>query len=301
MSRVATIPLQRTISDAIQRAQGQLAVTQVRLSTGKKAANFADLGTESIRNLSAHSMLARQTAHTAVAKNVGTTLSLYQANIEGIQTSAQDLKQAIVSAIGTGETAGLQEQIQTSFDQYRSSLNASEGGLPLFGGSQTGSSFLPRTLADAAATDPANAFADDTVRATARVAEGHDMTYGIGATAIGRDLYAAFRTLAQAGTIGENPSAAQIDALKQAVAQLNTGLGSVGAANADNGRRQASLDTLTARGEQRSILLSSVIESNEDADLGQVAIDLAQQKTVLQASYSVFAQLSSLSLVNYLK
>ena len=48
-------------------------------------------------------------------------------------------------------------------------------------------------------------------------------------------------------------------------------------------------------------MLSSVIEGNEDADLGQVAIDLAQQKTVLEASYSVFGQLSRLSLVSYLR
>ena len=299
-SRVATIPLQRTMASAIQRAQGELAITQTRLSTGKKAANFSDLGTEALRNLSAHSMLARQQAHTAVAKGVGTTLALYQSNIEAIQTAAEDMKQTIVTAIGTGETAGVQEQIQTSFDQFRTSLNASESGLPLFGGSQTGSPFLPQTLADAGTTDPAHAFGDDDVRTTARVAEGIDINYGIGATAIGGALYTAFRTLSQAGSIGENPSSTQLDALKQAVAQIDTGLASVRTANAENGRRQSQVDTLAARGEQRSILLSGVIEGNEDADLGQVAIDLAQQKTVLQASYSVFAQLSSLSLASYL-
>ena len=49
------------------------------------------------------------------------------------------------------------------------------------------------------------------------------------------------------------------------------------------------------------LLLEGVIETNEDADLGQVALDLAQQKTMLQASYSVFSQLSDLSLVSYIR
>jgi flagellar hook-associated protein 3 FlgL len=55
------------------------------------------------------------------------------------------------------------------------------------------------------------------------------------------------------------------------------------------------------RAGDRSTLLQGIIQDNEDADLGQVAIDLAQQKTMLQASYSVFAQLSGLSLSSYLR
>jgi flagellar hook-associated protein 3 FlgL len=139
------------------------------------------------------------------------------------------------------------------------------------------------------------------VRSTARVADGIDVAYGITASSVGKDLYVAFQTLAQAGTIGETPTAAQLTALQTAIGQLETGLGSVRAVNADNGRKQMQVETLATRGEQRSLLLEGVIESNEDADLGQLAIDLAQQKTMLQASYSVFAQLSDLSLVSYLR
>jgi flagellar hook-associated protein 3 FlgL len=301
MTRVATIPLQRIMSGAISRSQEKLAVTQARLSTGKKAANFADLGTEAVRNLSAHSMLARQEAQAAVSKRVGTTLTLYQANLEGIETATSDMRKQLMNAVGTGDSAGLQEAIQTAFDQFRTALNASEGGTPLFGGGQVGSApFTVNTLADAVTTDPADAFHNDNVRATARVADGVDVTYGLGANEIGTGLYNAFRTLAGAGDIGTKPTAAQLQAMKDAVAQLDTGLGEVRAANADNGRRQNQVDTLADRGEARALVLKNVIQDNEDADLGQVAIDLAAQKTVLQASYSVFAQLSGLSLTDYI-
>jgi flagellar hook-associated protein 3 FlgL len=302
MTRVATIPLQRTMSSAIQRSQEALAITQQRLSTGKKAADFADLGTETVRNLSAHSLLARQDAQSTVSKRVGTTLSIYQGHLEGIEKAAGDLKNDILNAIGTGDAAGLQEAIETAFSQYRTSLNSSEGGAPLFAGSQTdGTPFTPDTLADVATTSAADAFKDDGVRSRARVADGVDVTYGITATAAGKDMYAAFQTLAQAGTIGAKLTPAQLDALKQSIGQLGTGIDSLRAVNADNGRKQNQVETLTARGEQRGLLLEAVIETNEDADLGQVALDLAQQKTMLQASYSVFSQLSDLSLVNYIR
>ncbi|MHA6720067.1 flagellin [Sphingomonas sp. RS6] len=301
MSRVATIPLQRTMASAIQTAQEKLAVTQKRLSTGKKASDFASLGTETVRNLSAHTLLSQQQSQSTVAKRVGTTMSLYQGHIEGIQTAVEDMREQILTAVGTGQSAGLQEAISSAFQQMRASLNASEGGTPLFAGSQTGSSpFTVATLADAATVPADQAFQDDDVLSTARVADGVDVTYGINASSIGKGLYEAFRTLAQAGDITDKPTDAQLTALQEAISKIDTGLGSLRAVNADNGRKQNQVEDLTSRGEQRALLLQQVIEDNEDADLGQVAVDLAQQKTVLEASYSVFSQLSSLSLVKYL-
>lgn len=302
MARVATIPLQRTMSDAISRAQEKLAISQTQLNTTKKAPDFASLGTETVRNLSAHSLLARQDAQSTVSKRVSTTMSLYQSQIEGVQDSIEDLKQQIMTTIGTGDSSGLQEAIEAAFGQFRVALNSSEGGVPLFGGSQTdGVPFTPTTLADAATVTADDAFKDDDVLASARVADGVDVTYGISASTLGKNLYEAFRTLAQAGAIGADPTPDQMDALKLVVDQFDTGLGDVRAVNAENGRKQNQVDSLTERGDARSLLLSGVIESNEDADLGQVAIDISQQTAVLQASYSVFAQLAGLSLATYLK
>lgn len=301
MNRVATIPLQRTMSDAIQRTQQKLAVTQTQLSTGKKAQDYAALGTETVRNLSAHSLVATQEAHAKVANRLGTTLAIYDANIGSIDTVAATLRIDMMTAIGTGKAAGLQQAIEAAFDQFRSALNASEGGLPLFGGAQTEQPFTPRTLADTVGLDPAQAFANDDVRASARVGDNLDVQFGITASELGTDMLAAFRTLAEAGDFGETPTAAQLETLRIALGQVDTALSGVRAVNAGNGRRQAQVETLGLRADERTLILQDIISRNEDADLGQVAIDLAQQKAMLQASYSVFSQLSELSLVNFLR
>ena len=302
MSRVATVPLQLTLSNAIQRAQGALAKSQTELATQKKASDFSALGTETVRNLSAHTMLAQQSAQTAVSKGLGTTLSLYASNISNIESSASDLRQQILTAVGTGQAGGLQDAIDSAFQQFRNSLNGSEGGVPLFGGSQTsGNPFQPQNLTDVASMSASQAFTNDGVVASARVADGVDVTYGVTASGVGTDLYSAFQTLAAAGPIGNVATPAQLTALNQAMGQLDTGLSTVRAVDAENGRKQAQVDTLAERGDQRSLLLQGVISDNEDADLGQVAADLSQQQTVLQASYSVFSKLSGLSLVNYLR
>lgn len=302
MSRVATIPLQRTMSAAIQHAQQLLAATQQQLATGKKAADYASLGTEAVRNLSTHSLMAQQDAYVAVATRVGTTLSLNDANMSSIDTAASTLKQDLLTAIGTGRAAGLNDGIAAAFGQFRASLNATDGGGSLFGGSQTDAApFLPETLADTIAMPATAAFANDAIKATVRAADGTDIAYGVTASDIGSGLYTAFQTLAGIGTIGDPPTAAQLATLATAAGQIDTGLAGLRTVNAENGRKQAQTETLAVRASDRSTLLQGIIQDNEDADLGQIAIDLAQQKTVLQASYSVFAQLSSLSLVSYLR
>lgn len=302
MIRVATIPLQRTLSGAIQQAQQKLAATQLQLTSGKKANDLAALGTEAGRTLSARTLRSTQEAQSSSAKALGTTLSLYDANITTIDDASATLRQKIMTAIGTGQTQGLQGSIAGAFDQFRAALNAGDGSGPLFAGAQTDATpFKPQTLADTVGATPATAFANDGVRATARLSDGVDVTYGVGANELGAGMLAAFRTLAEAGTIGETPTATQLDALKTAMGQIDAALPAIRTLNAENGRKQAEAESLGTRADDRANLLSELISTNEDADYGQIASDLSQQQTVLRASYSVFTQLSSLSLTQYLK
>ncbi|WP_033921457.1 flagellin [Sphingomonas sp. 37zxx] len=302
MSRVATIPLQRSMNIAIQRSQQLLAETQQKLATGKKAPDYASLGTEAVRNLSARSLLAQQDAYKTASAQVSTALSLNDANMGTMETTVNTLKQDLLTAIGTREGAGVTEAIATAFNQFRNALNASSGGVSLFGGAQTdGPPFLPNTLADTIGTPASAAFVNDNVTASVRLSDGVDVEYGVTANAIGTKLYTAFQTLAELGPIIGAPTDAQVALMAKAAGEIDTGLVDLRSVNAENGRKQAQVETLGTRAADRSLLMKSIIERNEDADLGEVAIDLAQQKTILQASYSVFAQLADLSLGNYLR
>jgi len=252
MSRVATIPLQRTMSAAIQTSQQLLAKTQAQLSTGKKATDYASLGTEAVRNLSSRSLLARQEAYADVSARIGTTLALNDANMGSIDASAMQLKQDILTAIGTGGSAGLNESIKTSFDQFRAALNATDGGTSIFGGSRTdGPAFLPDTLAATIGTPATAAFANDDIKASARLSDNVDVEYGVTASDIGSKLYTAFQTLAAAGTIGDPPTPAQRASLSQAAGEIDAGLSSLRAVNAENGRKQAQSETLATRAAAR--------------------------------------------------
>ena len=98
--RVATIPLQQTSALSIQRAQQKLAVTQEQLSTGKKAPDLAALGSEAVRTLSAHTLLAKQEAHAETATRLTTTLTLYETSITAIENGSMDLGTRLATAVG---------------------------------------------------------------------------------------------------------------------------------------------------------------------------------------------------------
>lgn len=300
--RIATVPFQRTLAGSIQQAQQRLADTQIALNSGKKAKDLAGLGSQAVATLSARSLLRQQEAQGMAARNLGTTLTLYDTNITSIDDGGIDLRQQLLTVLGSGEAASLQGAIEAAFSQFRSALNATDGSGALFAGSQTdGAPFKPVTLADTAGATAATAFANDTVRASARVGDGIDVTYGITASDIGSGMLGVFRTLAEAGPIGATLTDTQRTALTTAISQLDAALPQVRNVNAANGLRQKQIETLQARADERTDVLSAYIAANEDIDYGKLATDLAQQKTMLQASFSVFSQVSELSLVNYLR
>ncbi len=299
--RVATIPFQQTMRSALQKSQQDLVTTQQRLATGKQVNDIAGLGTDAVRTLSTRSLLAAQEAQGDTARQIGTTLALYDASISQVDTAATDLRASLVTAIGTSKSPGLQQVAEAAFAQYRSALNSTSEGKAMFGGAQVDAPpFRLGTLADTVGATAATAFGNDDVRSVARVGDGIDLTYGLTASDIGSDMLAVFRTLAEAGPIGDTPTAAQLAAMKAAVDQLDVATPQVRAVGSANGARQAQVETLATRADDRKVLLSSIIAKNEGVDYGQLSIDLETQKQLLDVSSSVFVQITRMSLANYL-
>lgn len=302
MLRIATLPFQQTLADGIQRAQAKLVTSQEQLTSGKKATSYSGLGGSTLNVLSAHSMLSRNEAYAAAGKRLETTLSFYETNLTALDNEMSGLRQNLLNAAGLEDGSGLDAAIEGAFAQFRTVLNTSVSGEYIFAGSQSQNApFHVDTLADAATTTDVDAFSSDTVRHSVRLSDEQVIGYGIDAATIGADFLEAFRTLQAAGPFSGKLTAAQKTALADAAGQLDAGLGTVRAKNAQNGREFARLDSLMGQNAQRGLMLEGVIAKNEDADLATVAMNISQQKAVLEASYSVFAQISGLSLSQYLR
>ncbi|MBB5685252.1 flagellin [Sphingobium boeckii] len=302
MNRVATGPVQYSMKTAMQTAQQRLANSLHQLETQKKATDYAGIGIDTSRLLSARSVLARQEAHKTVASHVSTTLEYYDTGLNAIDTQTEDLRKALLEVIGTGNGPGLQADIESNFDSLRATLNTVSAGNAIFAGSQTNTKpFIPQQLSDMVGLASADAFANDQILRSAQMADGVNVEFGIVASDVAGNLVKAYRTLAEAGPFGDKPTAVQLDAMKQAISELEIGLKDIRSNNAHNGAKQNQVETLGLRADERALMLEKVIGDAEDADMGQVALDIENNRAILTASYSVFAQISGLSLANYLR
>ncbi len=302
MTTISSSSVQATLVDAMDRIQRGIAASSAQIASGEVAPTLSGLGAAAVPMLSAHSVVARQQAYAATSTALGTTLALYDTHISSIDSLATNLQHALTGASGAGTTAGLQTTIEDAFTSFRDALNAQGGGGALFGGSQTdGTPFVPQTLQASVGLSAEQAFGNDDVLASARVADHRDMTYGITARQLGGQLLTAFQTLASAGTIGATPTKTQEAAMAKAVDQISTALTGIRAFNAANGQRQAQVETLQRQANDSVTMMQSVISETQDADLSKVATTLANQQTQLQISYSAFSRIAGLSLVNFLK
>lgn len=302
MNRVATGPVQFVMMNGMSRVQQKLADTLEQQATEKKASDYGALGIDTARLLSAKSMLARQEAQNSVGSNVQTALEFNNTALESVDKGMESLRKALLEVIGSGQGDGIQTMIEDTFKDLHGTLNTTIAGQPIFAGSQTDTNpFVPEELADLVGLDPADAFKNDQVKTSAQLADGVNMEFGVVASDIGTNLVTAFKTLAEAGPFGEKPTAAQLDAIKTAMGQLETGIGDVRTLNANNGRKQNQVDTLVERGGDRTVMLKKVVGDAQDADMAQVAVDIVATQTMLTASYTVFSRLSDMSLNNYLR
>lgn len=303
MSRVATLPTQTAITTALGRSQASLAEANLQLNTFKKVQSYADLGTNTRGVLSAATLQAQQQAQSDVAKRVGTSLSFYDYSLTSIADNMTELKAKLLDAIGQDNGGAINQAVQEAFNAFRTALNASEAGAPIFAGGQTSTlPFVPKTLADVAAlASPDAAFANDDTRVSARIEGEADLNYGITASEVGTGLVKAFQTLAGLGSVGKGMTPAQMNTIQVAMGQIDEGVNTVKTVNARNGDLQRHVETLETKAQDRIILLSGVIGDGVDADLKKVATDISLRTTVLNASYAAFTKLNGMSLADYLR
>ncbi len=301
MTRISTLTIQSQFQATMVRQQQEMSETVVKVSTGKKVATYADIGADTGRVLTARSMLTQIEAQRGITDRVATSLSLYQARLSEMDQATSTLRAGILDAIGTGNAPTLIKDAEATFAQFRAAMNAADDGLPIFAGSRTDEQPLKaERLADVAGLDPDAAFTSDEVARTARVTPGLDLSYGIDAKEFGKKFIAAFRTIAELGTLPPRPTQAQLDKLAIAKAQLDEGLVELRSVDARNGRAQNRVDEIVTRAEDRKIVLTSAVSEVEDANAASVETELLGRKKMLEASLNAYAMLNSISLSNYL-
>ncbi len=308
MPRIATNVSNQASLIELLRNQSDLLTAQKQVSSGKKADDLKGFAPQLGALNAAYTLSARTETYIQTTKEITGRLATQDLALNEISGSADDLRQAVIDAIGLNSGVTLVQQLEAAFGRALNGLNQSFAGRPLFGGTKVDASPVNiKTLNElGAAAAVADVFDNTKVKATARIDEGNSVEIGFLADEVGKDLLTVIKSIkdyndSASGPFGATLTSAQKTFLQGTLASISSAADGLNTVVAKNGLLQQRVETAQQRAEDQQVLLKQVVGDIEDVDLAEAATRLSQAQTAVEASARTFSILSNLSLLNFLR
>lgn len=304
MIRTSTYALHEHQLFNANRTQTRLQETTIQISSGKQSQDYAGIAEQSRRVVSLESMHMRSENFIKQIDLIDARLTTMESSISQLQDIASELKTLLVNA-SNGENwddLALGDRGQTMLDQFAGLLNVQEDGRYLFAGGtsnrapvETGG-FDPTAVGyDETAPVVANSgyYAGDDLQQSVRIDEDETLAYGLTADdpafeALGRAIYL---------TRNSNGNATQLEQALQAVEDAINRLPDV---RSQVGADQIALEEAKGRHTELMDYVEKQIDDIQNVDVAAAMTRFSADEVMLEASFSVTAQLGQISLVNFL-
>lgn len=302
-----TLRLTTQVQASFRRMTAELTALQGQVASGAKAQDLNGFGEASTRILTAKNLKASIDARESVVSQLDARFGVQSAALAQVADASTQLAQALREAVSANDGRGIATELGLSFDSVVSALNQTWNGQPLFAGErQDVQPIRVRTLAELqAAATPADLFDEAQRRQTIDVGQGAPIEAAAKASELSQGLFDALRDLknlldASGGSIGQPINGAQSSQLLSIVQRLEAQSNTLITEEGRTGQVQKRLAEESLRLRGRSDLLVKEIGDQADADLAEVSIRLSSLTMQYQAAAKSFADLSKLSLLNYL-
>ena len=308
IDRVSTNSQSQLLLSQIQQAELALNKTQTQVTSGKISTDYAGIGDKTAMLEATRSAANRVTAYQSA-----TSLALNQADLQDSQMSslsdlANQLRQAITTAVGDNDGSTLMTTAQGIFDQVVQIFNSKDAnGNYLYGGDKNGQPPVTATnLSDLTAMASASdAFQNGTVANTVMVGDGQNVQVGMLASNIGSGLMQTLKDLADfnagaSGNFSTGLTTAQSSFLSGEIQTATAAATQVNNAAAANGNIYGQLQDASTNQKAMSTLFKGFVSNIEEVDMPTAITQLNQNQVALQAALQVTAQLNQVSLLNYI-
>jgi flagellar hook-associated protein 3 FlgL len=307
MSRIGSFAQNQALLGGLARQQLDLAQSQTQVQTGKKSHDLQGLAKEATTLVSARSLKARYDSYETTARTLGLKLTAVDAQMEQMVEAARSLRESVFQAVSNNSGIGLGTIMEQHLRTAIASLNADVGGEFLFAGARiTQAPVAITSMADLQAL-PAigDAFRNDTLKASAKLADNLDVQHGQLASELGTPFFSALRTLADfnagpSGPFADPLTPDQAAFLTSQLAPLDAVIGQLQTRQMENGLTQNRTDALRQDMTERAKALEIFIGEIEDVDIAEAVSRLQADQTALEASYRVLGSLTQLSLARFL-
>lgn len=289
--------LSRTLSD-LQR----------QTASGYKATDLKGFGENNRQILSARAEIQRLEARVENAARAETRLGVQGFALEQATEGVKALRKATLDAVTKDDGRFTAIELDTAFRMVQSALNQTFGGQYLFSGERTEEPTIRvNTLEELVDTAPGvDVFTSSTRELVMDIGDGaptpvaeQAADFARGTLAVMRDMQAAFK--ANGGSFDSPLTPSQRTRLNGWVEAIDKGIADFLGAQARNGALQSRVEAEQVRISERIDFMQGQLSKAADADMAEIAMRLAAVQTQYQAAGRVFAQLSELSLINFLR
>jgi flagellar hook-associated protein 3 FlgL len=291
----------------VRRITRELSDLQAQIASGAKADDLQGFGGASSRLLNARTLQANADARGSVINQLQARFGVQGAALGQVAEAAGLLAQSIREAISANDGRGIATELDLSFTSIVSALNETWNGQPLFAGERQGAGPIRiNTLEDLQAATGPEAIYDEAARhQMIDLGAGSPVMLSAKASELSTGLFDTLRAMkdmldAAGGTIGQPITGAQRDQLTMFADALDTEANNFTNEEGRAGQLQNRFATERVRLQERSNLLIKEIGDQADADVAEVTIQLNTLLVQYEAAAKTFADLSKLTLLDYL-
>lgn len=307
MTRITDSDQNRILLDQLMRVNARVAEDQRQLSSGKKADQFKDIGSDIGKLLSTKRVEEQLVKFEETSARVETRLNFQEAQIGTLSDIALKLKDLVINAVGQDTALGFMDEVRSIFEQAAAILNSRVNGEYVFGGTRTDVAPLNvTTLADLdAAGSVAAVFENNSIKMAARIDEGLTMEFGFLADDVATSLMTSFKAIAGIDSGGSGPltgtlTATQRTLLRGEIVPLNQVVKDINIHETRNGLLQNRISDIQQRHEEMAIFLKTVISDIEDVDIAEAINRLNADQDSLGVSTRVLAGIRQYSLLDFI-
>jgi flagellar hook-associated protein 3 FlgL len=306
IDRIGTAANAQVVLAQLQRADHQLNESNRQVASGKVSDTYSGYGAKTAALEAARAASDRADANVIVAQQALTRLDLQDTQLSKLGDLVNEVRKAVTQASATNDGSGLMGQVQDLFDQAVAILNSRDGSGFVYGGERNQTAPVTISTLDELAALPsaASAFANGSVENSLRIGENRTVKVGVLASDAATELFGLLRdiTLQSQGTpFTLNMDAAQQSFLQTSIQSSITAGQNLNSIIAANGQRYSMVQNAIMELQTTSTVYKGFVSNIEDVDMAQAISRLNQDQIALQASLKVSANLSRLTLLDYME
>lgn len=289
----------------VSRINTQLYDLQRQTGSGFLADDLKGYGDNAGRIISARGVIDQTEARKAAAQRLQTRLDVQDSALDKAASTADQLKQDVMSALSSDNGSFLQERLRTAFGQMLGAMNQTYEGVALFSGERRGESAIRISAIEdlPGATTDAQLYNESTSEQMVDIGMGAPFRVAEKASDIAGPMFDSMRNLyglLQGGGFGSPLTDAERAQLTDITEDLEVARSSIVEAQGRNGDANARLDREIVRLTAMSDMVENHMSQMAEADYAELSMRLSATQSQYQAVAKVFSDIRNLTLVNYL-